>query len=198
MSRLLIQFEAGSVHLPELGLWLDPHEPLIGPELAFVSHAHSDHIAAHREVLLSAPTSKLMQARVPGIRQEHIFNFGETKSFGFNETEFQITLIPAGHIFGSAMALLHANGQSLLYTGDFKLRRGLSAEPCEPRPADILIIETMYGRPQYVFPPSEEVLKGIIRFCHEAIDNDETPCCWAIPSAKAKSFFAVLVPLVCP
>ena len=25
------------------------------------------------------------------------------------------------------------------------------------------------------FPPSEEVIQGVIRFCREAIDNDETP-----------------------
>src|SRR3954467_2832011 len=36
-------------------------------------------------------------------------------------------------------------------------------------------METTYGRPQYIFPPTEEVLKGIIRFCREALDNDETP-----------------------
>ena len=46
-----IEFRAGNLHLPELGLWLDPHEPQLGSELVFVSHAHSDHVAAHREVI---------------------------------------------------------------------------------------------------------------------------------------------------
>src|SRR5207249_2152395 len=87
---------------------------------------------------------------------------------------FALTLLPAGHIFGSAMSLIEANGETLLYTGDFKLRPGLSAEPCEPHQADILVMETTYGRPQYVFPPAAEVMKGVIRFCREALDNDET------------------------
>src|SRR5207253_8038579 len=67
---------------------------------------------------------------------------------------------------------------SLLYTGDFKLRRGLSAEPCEParaQGADLLIMETTYGRPVYQFPPTANVLDGVVRFCREAIDNEETP-----------------------
>src|SRR5207253_10683364 len=67
---------------------------------------------------------------------------------------------------------------SLLYTGDFKLRRGLSAEPCEParaQGADLLIMETTYGRPVYQFPPTANVLDGIVRFCREALDNEETP-----------------------
>lgn len=174
MSFPRIEFRAGDLRIPELGLWLDPHEPQLGPEKVFVSHAHSDHIAAHREVILSAPTAKLMQARVPGKRHEHILNFGEKRQFESGGKSFQITLVPAGHIFGSAMAFIEYEGASLLYTGDFKLRRSLSAEPCEPRRADILIMETTYGRSQYVFPPTQDVLKGIIRFCREALDNDET------------------------
>lgn len=174
MSFPRIEFRAGGLHIPELGLWLDPHEPQSGDEKVFVSHAHSDHIAAHREVILSAPTAKLMQARVPGERNEHILNFREAREFQREGKDFRITLFPAGHIFGSAMASIEAGGETLLYTGDFKLRRGLSAEPCEPHRADILIMETTYGRPQYVFPPTEDVLKEIIRFCREALDNDET------------------------
>src|SRR6266511_897844 len=73
------------------------------------------------------------------------------------------------------MSLIEVQGESLLYTGDFKLRRGWSAEPCEPRHADTLIMETTYGRPEYQFPPTPDVLKGVIRFCREAIDNEEMP-----------------------
>jgi len=154
---------------------MDPDEPRLGPEKVFISHAHSDHIAPHREVILSAPTAKLMQARMPGTRQEHVLPFGESRTFEAGPTSFTLTLLPAGHIFGSAMALVQTDPQSLLYTGDFKLRPGLSAEKCEPRPAEILIMETTFGRPQYVFPPAPEVLKSVIRFCREALDNDETP-----------------------
>jgi DNA ligase 1 len=171
MSALSIRFDRGGVLLPKLGLWLDPHEPKTGPEICFVSHAHSDHTALHREIILSAPTSKLMHARIPGEWIERILQFGETQTI----RDFQITLTPAGHIFGSAMSLIEAGGQSLLYTGDFKLRKGLSAEPCQPVRADYLIMETTYGQPKYRFPPTAEVIQGIIRFCREALDNDETP-----------------------
>jgi DNA ligase-1 len=170
-----VELRAGGVHLPQLGLWLDPQDPQTGPEHVFVSHAHSDHIAPHREVILSAPTAQLMRARIPDPRKEVTLQFGETRRFESGSEVFDLTLLPAGHIFGSAMALVEAEGQKLLYTGDFKLRRGLSAEPCEPRPADILIMETTFGRPQYLFPPTEEVLRGVVRFCREALDNDETP-----------------------
>jgi DNA ligase-1 len=170
-----LRFIDGAVHLPDLGLWLDRHEPCPAPERVFVSHAHSDHIAAHHEVILSEPTAKLMRARLPGERLEHTLQFGETRNFTYGTRVFEITLIPAGHIFGSAMALVNSSEQSLLYTGDFKLRRGLSAEPCEPRHADILVMETTFGRPEYRFPPTDAVIASVIRFCREALDNDETP-----------------------
>jgi DNA ligase-1 len=175
MSVLAIRFHRGGVHLPKLGLWLDPHEPQTGPERVFVSHAHSDHIGSHREVILSQPTSKLMHSRIAGDWQEHVLPFNQAAEFTSGESPFRITLLPAGHIFGSAMALIEAGKSSLLYTGDFKLRPGRSAETCEPRTADVLVMETTYGRPMYQFPPTAEVLQGIVRFCREALNNEETP-----------------------
>lgn len=176
MDLFRIEYRQGNLFLPELGLWLDPHLPQRGAEPVFVSHAHSDHIAEHREVILSPPTSKLMQARMPGERLEHVLEFGESKRFEVpGKVAFKITLFPAGHIFGSALARVEAEGRSLLYTGDFKLRASISAETCQPQPADELIMETTFGRPQYVFPPTQAVLEGVARFCREALENDETP-----------------------
>lgn len=173
MSPFKLQFHKGGVYLPRLGLWLDAHEPQQNG-VVFVSHAHSDHTEVHREVILSAPTSRLMHARLAGQWQEHVLPFGQELTLQTGEVPYRIKLLPAGHIFGSAMSWIEAEGKSLLYTGDFKLRRGLSAEPCEPTHADVLIMETTYGRPQYQFPPTAEVIKGVIRFCSEALDNDET------------------------
>ena len=171
---------------------MDPDEPHLGPERVFISHAHSDHIAAHREVILSEPTARLMQARLPGLRHEHILPFGQCHRFGSGDATYELTLLPAGHIFGSAMALVQAEGQSLLYTGDFKLRQGLSAEKCEPHPADVLIIETTFGRPQYVFPPTQEVLKGVMRFCRESLDNDEIPVLLGYSLGKSQELLCSL------
>ena len=160
--------------MPQLGLWLDPHRRRSRPDIVFVSHAHSDHTARHEEVILSAPTARLMQARLGGTRLERVLNFGEPCQFSHAGNRFHVTLLPAGHIFGSAMVLIEADGESLLYTGDFQLRPSLAAEPCEPRHADVLIMETTFGRPQYVFPPAAETMKAVVRFCVETLDRGET------------------------
>ncbi|MBI4662398.1 MAG: ATP-dependent DNA ligase [Verrucomicrobia bacterium] len=192
MSAFAIRFHRGGVYLPKLGLWLDPHEPQLGTDKVFVSHAHSDHVGRHREIILSAPTAKLMRARLKGDWLEHVLSFGQTARFDGAVASYGLTLLPAGHVFGSAMAFIEADGSSLLYTGDFKLRPGLSAEPCEPRSADVLIMETTYGRRQYRFPPTTDVLEGVIRFCREALDNDETPVLLGYSLGKCQELMAGL------
>src|SRR5205814_9683391 len=67
-----IRYERG-VYLPQQNLWLDPRD---AKRFAFVSHAHSDHIALHDEILVSERTARLMQTRLPGTRIEHMLPFG--------------------------------------------------------------------------------------------------------------------------
>ena len=60
-----IRYERG-VYLPQQDVWLDPRD---AKRFAFVSHAHSDHIAPHEEIIVSEQTARLMQARLPGRRK---------------------------------------------------------------------------------------------------------------------------------
>jgi len=181
---IAIRYERG-VHLPVLDLWLDPWDE---QPAAFVSHAHSDHIGNHREVILSTITAKLMMARLPGNRVEHQLEFRVPFSF----RNAQITLYPAGHIYGSAQAHVLFENQSLLYTGDFKLRRGKSAEPIEWCESDTLIMETTYGLPRYVFPPTDQVVAQLVNFCAEAIEEHATPILFGYSLGKAQEILAAL------
>ncbi len=192
MPALDLQSKRGGLHLPRLGLWLDAHRAVRGPEPVFVSHAHSDHIARHREVILSAPTAELMRTRLGGERIEHRLSFGEMRGFNDGEAAFRLTLLPAGHILGSAMAWIEAEGTSLLYTGDFKLRPSLAAEPCETRHADVLVMETTFGRPEYVFPPAEEVVGNLVAFCQASLAAGATPLLLAYSLGKSQELLCQL------
>jgi len=177
---------ARGLELPHQGLWLDPSE---ARPFAFVSHAHADHIAAHAEVIASAGTARLMRARLGGTRREHLLEFGQTMRHG----NFQITLLPAGHIFGSAQAFIESDGASLLYTGDFKLRPGLSAEPAQWRSADTLIMETTYGLPKYRLPPTEEVIARMVAFCQDTIHDGAVPVLFGYSLGKAQEILCALL-----
>ena len=179
-----VRYERG-VYLPEQDLWLDPWD---AKPFAFVSHAHSDHIAPHKEIILSERTSRLLQHRMPGHRTEHVLPFGEKGTVD----GLDLMLLPAGHIFGSAQCFLFAGDETLLYTGDFKLRPGKSAERAQWGHADTLIMETTFGLPRYRFPPTEQVIDQIVAFCRETIEAAQVPVLLGYSLGKAQEILCSL------
>ena len=174
------------VLLPRYGLWLDPQYPR---DFAFVSHAHSDHTGRHRRTICTPATGRLMQTRMGGdLGRLEILGFHETKNFN----DFSVTLLPAGHVLGSAQLYLEAREGSLLYTGDFKRRQGLSSESVAATTAETLIMETTYGLPRYQFPPAEATIAAVVKFCVEAMEDGETPILLGYALGKAQEILAVL------
>jgi Cft2 family RNA processing exonuclease len=76
-------------------------------------------------------------------------------------------LISAGHILGSSQTLIEADGTSVLYTGDIKLSKGLTADDIEIVNADVLIMEATYGKPGFKFPSIEDVREQIVKWVVE-------------------------------
>jgi DNA ligase N terminus len=202
MERLVVvktefHFTKGGLRWPTLGLWMDPHESA-GPNLAgVVSHAHSDHTAAHAVAVGTAATLDLMCTRIGGSGKNIVLDFGRSvpvqdlveKSVRLDAS---LTLLPAGHILGSAMCFLKLGGESLLYTGDFKLEASRTAEACAPCHADVLVMETTFGRPEYRFPSPSQTFEGVAEFCRDALDNGQTPVLLAYSLGKAQEAHAHL------
>lgn len=159
------------IWLPQIDWYLDAHRP--APR-ALVSHAHFDHVARHGEAVCTTRTAALISARGAKL--------GETvRTLEFNEPlkitpTATATLVPAGHVLGSAQVLLeHPSFGRLLYTGDFKTRPGRTVETCEIPPADVLIMETTFARPHYRFPAADETMRRAIAFCHETLAENKIP-----------------------
>ena len=189
------RFERGAVHFPELALWLDAHDSRGPKEWAVVTHAHSDHIARHKRVILTDPTARLLRQRLGGQREECVLRFSERRQFSGPGGDFALTLLPAGHILGSAMVLVEWSGGSLLYTGDFRLRPSPACEPCDfavARGCDWLVMETTFGRPEYVFPPTALVADELLRFCRAALAAGETPVLLGWTLGKAQELMCLL------
>lgn len=180
-----VKFKQG-VHLPQIGWWLDAQK---SQARSFVSHAHSDHIASHREIIATRETASLMRLRLGGKRQETILNYEQpwTADFGC-----ELKLYPAGHIYGSAMLLATTEHGRLLYTGDFKLRPSLAAELCRPPRADVLIMETTFGLPRYVFPPQQKIEQDIVDFCLQALADKVTPVLLAYSLGKTQELLQIV------
>jgi DNA ligase 1 len=182
-----VRFQRG-LHLPELDLWLDPWD---AKPWAFVSHAHADHFARHESALCSEVTASLVHER---------FHLAEKRIEGLpfqvpmTRDGFRLRMLPAGHISGSAM--LHVtrikDGATLLYTGDFKTRRGRTSEPVNFLAADTLILETTFGLPSFEFPNPMEIEASILRFVHDAFTDGETPVLLGYSLGKAQEALALL------
>ncbi|MCC6234829.1 MAG: MBL fold metallo-hydrolase [Verrucomicrobiales bacterium] len=193
MAVLGFEYREGGIWLPALRLWLDASRAQSSDVRVFVSHAHSDHTARHREILAGRATARFMEARLGGgsRRRTHELPWREPQEFETEGCRWSLTLLPAGHIFGSAMALVRAGSESLLYTGDFKLGPSLTAEGCEPVVADDLIMETTFGRPKYVFPPREEVVAGLVEFCRVTLREGGVPVLLGYALGKAQELVAL-------
>jgi DNA ligase-1 len=189
MSSILQVTYRKGIYLPEADLWLDPH---FSVGRAFISHAHSDHVARHDLTFSSALTQQIMKARY-GSKGQGTFEALEMRMV--HEWEgWQMRLLPAGHIVGSAMLHLTrlSDGASLLYTGDYKLRQGLSSEGCELLPADTLIMETTFGLPMYHFPPTGEIIASILKWVRETLEEGAIPVLLGYSLGKAQEALCAL------
>ncbi len=183
------------IHVPEADLWLDPH---FGVRRAFVSHAHSDHVARHEESYCSEVTALLMRERYHWPKERLLRELPLREPVKMNGWELR--LLPAGHIIGSAMLHLTRlrDGATLLYTGDYKLRQGLSSERCELLEADTLIMETTFGLPEFRFPPTGETVVRVLKFVTETLEDGGIPVLLGYSLGKAQEVLCALADLGVP
>lgn len=173
------------IYLPEIDLWLDSQLPR---PVAFVSHAHSDHLQSHAVTLATPATAALMRHRLGRQGRCRLLPFGRRTEF----PGFAVTLYPAGHVLGSAQALVEVDGRRLLYSGDFKLKPGRSMEGAEVPEAEGVIMETTFGKPGYVFPPTEEVIDQIRGWVRRAWVDGQIPILFGYALGKSQELLAHL------
>ncbi len=154
---------------------------------AFISHAHSDHMARHEYALCTPATAALYCQRF-GPRPTRALPYGESLEWG----GLKLTTFPAGHCLGSAMLLAEDGDQSLLYTGDFKLAESATAERAELPRADVLVIESTYGNPFYRHPPRAGVIDQLLSLVRQVIADGATPVVEAYTLGKSQEVTRIL------
>ncbi|MET0619807.1 MAG: MBL fold metallo-hydrolase [Thermoanaerobaculia bacterium] len=167
--------------------WIDPAVPV---PRALLSHAHADHaVDGHGEILATPETAAIYRLRHPDwTGAVRAMACGEP----FEARGVTLRLVPAGHVLGSAQVHLASDGDSLLYTGDFKRRRCRTAAPAEAPHARTLLIETTFGLPVFRFPDTTELERRLVEACREAIAEDEVPVVLAYSLGKAQEAAAIL------
>jgi putative mRNA 3-end processing factor len=154
---------------------------------AFISHAHTDHIARHEYALCTPETAALYQHRL-GPRPTLAMPYRTPIEWG----GLRLTTFPAGHCLGSAMLLAEDGSQSLLYTGDFKLGESATAAKAELPHADILVIESTFGDPNYRLPPRGQVLEQLFTIVRQALADGAVPVIQAYTLGKGQEVTRLL------
>jgi putative mRNA 3-end processing factor len=145
------------------GLYSEPGDFFIDPvdlvDRAVITHGHGDHArAGNRHVLATPETIAIMKHR-----------FGETaggalQALGYGQPialgGVTLTLIPAGHILGSAQVVLEHQGSRVVVSGDYKRRADPTCAPFELARCDVFVTEATFGLPVFRHPPDvQEIAK---------------------------------------
>jgi len=154
----------------------------------FVSHAHADHIARHQLALATRGTACLYRHRLGPHHRVLEMAYRTPVEFG----GLQLTAYPAGHCLGSAMLFADDGQRSLLYTGDFKLGPSATSEPAELPHADILVMESTFGRPHYRLPKRDAIVAQLLELVHGTFAEGKTPVIHAYPLGKSQEVTRLL------
>lgn len=149
-----------------------------GADVVYISHAHSDHnIKTNKEVIASNETLSLL---------------GRTEILERSEIDLKnIKLFPAGHMLGSTQILLQ-NGESIVYTGDFKLRDGYTTKGAEIIECDKLYIDATFGEPCFKFPKKEEISEEINKWVKKINEENKAVIFGAYKLGKAQELIKLL------
>jgi len=140
------------------GFHIDPVQPI---ERAVITHGHSDHARpGHRRVLATPETIAIMRQRygegAGGSLQ--VAGYGGTVSIG----DVSVSLVPAGHILGSAQAVINYRGSRVVVSGDYKRRPDPTCVGFEPQRCDLFITEATFGLPVFRHPPDSHEIEKLL------------------------------------
>ncbi|MDE1833291.1 MAG: hypothetical protein KGH58_02630, partial [Candidatus Micrarchaeota archaeon] len=140
---------------------LDRREP--SADLDFVSHAHTDHIAAvksSKSVVASEQTVQLIE----GLLGREL----KTK-----EIPESMRLLSAGHMLGSKQLCVDDSetGKRTVYTGDFQLAPSRTADRIEIVDTDTLIMDSTYCSPHIKFDDKADVEWAIQKWTRDRLER---------------------------
>ena len=111
-------------------------------------------------MLATAETLAIMAARYGDAagREHQALAYGEPLRIG----QVTLTLVPAGHVLGSAQVVLDYKGARAVVSGDFKRRRDPTCPPFQPIDCDVFVTEATFGLPVFRHPDDAAEIAGLL------------------------------------
>ncbi len=142
--------------------YVDPVEPV---PRAVITHAHADHArGGHGWVMATPDTLAIMRLRYGEafagreIALDYQERFSIAGEGGSGAT--RLTLVPAGHILGSAQIVAEHGDHRVVISGDYKRTFDPTCAPFEVVTADVFVTEATFALPVFRWPePRQEIAK---------------------------------------
>jgi putative mRNA 3-end processing factor len=182
----LLRPTPAGLYCPPGDFYIDPVRPV---DRAVITHGHADHArAGHGTVLATPQTLAIMAERYgadfAGVEQAGAY--GEAVA----RDGVEVTLVPAGHVLGSAQAVVRWNGLTCVVSGDYKRRRDPTCPGFEPVPCDVFVTEATFGLPVFRHPPAEHEIARLLRSVAQFPDRTHLIGAYAL--GKAQRVIALL------
>src|SRR5580693_8289167 len=140
------------------GFHIDPTRPVAR---AVITHGHADHARAGHGAVLATPETLDIMAERYGLEFA-----GATQGAAYGEAvardEVTVTLVPAGHVLGSAQAVVRWKGLTMVVSGDYKRRRDPTCALFEPVPCDVFITEATFALPVFRHPRDTDEIARLL------------------------------------
>jgi len=166
--------------------YVDPHS---GVDRAVVTHGHGDHARpGHRSTLATAETLAISALRM-GERA-----WQRTQAIGYEEKirlgDVDVSLVPAGHVLGSAQVVMEYKGTRVVVSGDYKRRPDPTCAPFEVLPCDVFVTEATFALPVFRHPDDHGEIAKLL--ASVARNPDRTHLVGVYALGKAQRVMALL------
>lgn len=154
----LLRPTPAGLYCPPGDFYIDPVGPV---DRAVITHGHADHARSGHGAVLATPQTLAIMAERYGAdfaAQRQPLGPGETAS----HNGVEVSLASAGHVLGSAQAVIRWKGLTMVASGDYKRRRDPTCVAFEPVPCHVFISEATFGLPVFVHPPDADEVGRLV------------------------------------
>lgn len=182
----MIRFE-DLLHPTPAGLYCPPGDFYVDPvrpvDRAVITHGHADHARAGHGAVLATPQTLAIMAERYG---EQFAGSREPLPYGETVTRngVSVSMAPAGHVLGSAQAVIRWKGMTMVAAGDYKRRRDPTCPAFEPVRCDVFISEATFGLPVFTHPPDAEEIGRLVHSLAQFPDRAHLVGAYALGKAQ--------------
>jgi putative mRNA 3-end processing factor len=160
--------------------YIDPVTPV---DRAVITHGHSDHARSGHGAVMATPETLAIMAERYGAGFAGAVEpsrYGNTVS----RNGVDVTLVPAGHILGSAQTVVKWKGITIVASGDYKRRRDPTCPAFEPVPCDVFVSEATFGLPVFSFPDDATEIAKLLKSAEQFPERAHLVGAYALGKAQ--------------